>query len=169
MTSEERIARLEKQLGRQRVVGVFVLAATALVVGVAAQKPEKKNGDRLMINQDARIQGNLDVRGLTVSDAAGRPRVVIASNQQGTSVILRAADGQTPRISLNLGDSDQSGSILFHDLKGKPRLQFVSEPAESGNFRVYERWNFDPSVSKDEDPSKKSLGTYYFNSQVSGP
>lgn len=116
MTIEDRIARLELRIRRQRLgmIGMGLGLACALSLGMAQQTPKELVVDSLVIMKD------------------GKPRIVMGTNKDDGGVgiamldlkgIARVAIGTDPR-----GD----GGLVIMDRKESPRVVMGSAPAGSG-------------------------------------
>jgi hypothetical protein len=117
MTTEQRLARLERENRWMRRIGAVGLALVAAVF--------------LMGQEKAKDLPDLEVRSLTVKDKDGKVRAVLGTDADGPALKLSDEDGRTRAAldvldgepSLTLKDKDgKAGALLFTAADGSPGL-----------------------------------------------
>jgi hypothetical protein len=116
MIIEDRIARLELRIRRQRLgmIGMGLGLACALSLGMAQQTPKGLVVDSLVIMKD------------------GKPRIVMGTNQDDGGVGIAMLDLKgIARVAMGT-DAKGDGGLVIMDKKESPRILVGSGPDGAG-------------------------------------
>lgn len=113
---ELRLAALERQLRRTRLLSVCLLAAVLLLAGAAAsQKPADQMKVKSLSAEDISTQG------ITVRDAQGRPRVALRVGKDGAPFVSLLDEATKVRLLLSLQEN-QHPLVQFSNANEEPQM-----------------------------------------------
>ena len=133
MTIEERLERLEGELGRARRFNRWLLAAVVLTAGVwllaAFFQGEQARAQTTKPGSDS--SGVIRAKAFVVEDEKGKARAQLDATKDGAGLSLYDEKGK-PRAQL---DATKDGAWLsLYDEKGKPRAQLTTTKDGAGLY-----------------------------------
>lgn len=118
MTTEQRLKKLEKELGRATCLNRWLLAIVALCLGVGLLAWASGSGT-VLAQTNASAPSEVRVSSLVLEDEDGMTRAVLEATEDGTTLRLSDENG-TVRVGLGafgdgpaMGLYDENGRIIW--------------------------------------------------------